>query len=148
MVKGSVEGYRLAYPDTAFTLEVEAGGFPVEGSPDLAAQMLDKLVDNAVSFAAAGTPVEVRLERAGTRATLTVSNRGPRLPPDLRGRLFDAMVGSRPGGTPGAPHLGLGLYVTRLVAEFHGGTVEAADLPDGSGVRFSVRLPLAQEPTI
>jgi signal transduction histidine kinase len=32
------------------------------------------------------------------------------------------------------------LYIVRLIAEFHGGTAQAANLPDGSGARFSVRL--------
>jgi signal transduction histidine kinase len=42
------------------------------------------------------------------------------------------------------PHLGLGLYVARLIAEFHGGTIEAVDLPGGDGVAVRVRLPLAR----
>lgn len=143
VVRGSVEGYGLAWPERSFTLEAPAGATDVEGSPDLAAQMLDKLVDNAVGFSPPESPVAVRLERSSTQAVLSVSNAGPRLPAELQGRLFDAMVSSRPGAAPSAPHLGLGLYVTRLIAEFHGGSVDAADLSDGSGVRFSVRLPLA-----
>jgi len=39
-----------------------------------------------------------------------------------------------------APHLGLGLYVVRLVAEVHRGTVSARNLVDGAGVEFSLRL--------
>ena len=39
-------------------------------------------------------------------------------------------------------HFGLGLYVVRVIAEYHGGTVRAANLADGSGVAIMVRLPL------
>jgi signal transduction histidine kinase len=45
----------------------------------------------------------------------------------------------RDGGTP---HLGLGLYVARLIAEFHGGSILAATLQGGGGVAVSVRLPV------
>jgi signal transduction histidine kinase len=67
------------------------------------------------------------------------------LPEQARARLFDSMVSLRepqPGSTAGdAAHLGLGLYIVRLVAEFHAGRVRAANLPDGRGVRFEVELP-------
>ncbi len=42
----------------------------------------------------------------------------------------------------GPPHLGLGLYIVRLVAEFHGGSAAAHDRPDGRGVIVTVTLPL------
>lgn len=42
------------------------------------------------------------------------------------------------------PHLGLGLYIVRQIAEFHGGTAIAADRTDGTGVVFEVRFPGAQ----
>jgi len=50
----------------------------------------------------------------------------------------------RPDEVRGAtPHLGIGLYVARLIAEFHGGGIAAADLPSRDGVALSVRMPLA-----
>ena len=59
----------------------------------------------------------------------------------MQGRLFDSLVSLRDKSTPGdAPHLGLGLYVVRLVAERHGGIASARNLDDGSGVAFSLRL--------
>jgi signal transduction histidine kinase len=48
-----------------------------------------------------------------------------------------------PGGGV-APHLGLGLYVARLIAEFHGGAIEATDSPARDGVVLRVHLPLAR----
>ncbi len=38
------------------------------------------------------------------------------------------------------PHLGLGLYIVRMIAEYHGGRITAQNLGDGSGVVFSLRL--------
>jgi signal transduction histidine kinase len=40
------------------------------------------------------------------------------------------------------PHFGLGLYIVRLIAEFHGGTALAANRTDGAGAAFTVVLPM------
>jgi two-component system, OmpR family, sensor histidine kinase ChvG len=115
----------------------------VEGSPDLAAQMLDKLAENAVDFSDGAAPVRVALEEAAGSALLVVANRGRPLPAEMRSRLFESMISVREGRSGAAPHLGLGLYVARLITEFHGGSIDAADLATGDGVAVSVRFPLA-----
>jgi len=144
VVRGCVEGYRLAYPQTAFALELPPGRkVEVEGAPDLAAQLLDKLVENAVDFSTGGAPVRVALDDAGGAAALTVTNKGPLLPDKMRTRLFESMISMREATGTGTPHLGLGLYVARLIAEFHGGTIAASNLTGGDGVTLGVRMPLA-----
>ncbi|OGA06566.1 MAG: hypothetical protein A3D95_14885 [Betaproteobacteria bacterium RIFCSPHIGHO2_12_FULL_69_13] len=142
VVRGCVEGYRIAYPSASFALELPDSAIEVEGSPDLAAQLLDKLVENAVDFARTGEPVRVALERTDGSALLSIANKGPLLPAEMRARLFESMISVRETGGA-APHLGLGLYVARLIAEFHGGAIEAANLASGDGVALSVRFPIA-----
>ena len=115
---------------------------PVVGAADLMAQLLDKLVDNALGFAQAGTPVRVSLVREGRAATLSVENQGPPLPAQMRSRLFESMVSIRPAGREGGPHLGLGLYIVRLIAAFHGGEASARDRDGGDGVIVTVSIPL------
>jgi signal transduction histidine kinase len=108
--------------------------------------MLDKLVDNAVDFSPVGVLITVRLKLEPGAAVLEVDNLGAPLPPQLHGRLFESLWQSRPHGSQSPPdpdtrpHFGLGLYIVRLIAEFHGGEARAENLPDGSGVRFAVRL--------
>ena len=69
-------------------------------------------------------------------------NEGPLLPPQLdNNRLFESLVTSR-SSVNGKPHLGLGLYIVRLIADFHRGTVTATNLPDDTGVAVSLELPL------
>lgn len=140
VVAGCVEGYRIAYPGVPFELAMPGGALPVDGAPDLLAQMLDKLVSNAVEFRTGG-PVVVRVTRDMRELDIEVSDTGPRLPAVARAHLFDSMVSMRPQG--GNTHLGLGLFVARMIARHHGGTIDAFDLRDGSGVAVSVRLPLA-----
>jgi dedicated sortase system histidine kinase len=137
VARGCVEGYRLAYAQRTFELTVPAEPVMALGSADLFAQMLDKLVENAVDFAAAGTSIRISV---GADARLRIENRGPPLPDAIRDSLFDSMVSLRGERSGGVPHLGLGLYIARLITEFHGGTLRAENLPGGGGVAFEAAL--------
>lgn len=142
VVAGCVEGYRLAYPEGRFALVSQPSPVEVDGSPDLVAQMLDKLVANAVEFADGGT-IEIALVRDDDAIDLTVANQGPPLPEGMEARLFESMVSVRAGADAAGPHLGLGLYIVRVIAQFHRGTVRAANRADGQGVVVGVTLPAA-----
>ncbi len=143
VVAECVNGYRLAYPQQAFALQAPAQALAVEGSPDLFAQLLDKLVANAVDFGRAGSPIRIELARIGDACRLAVINAGPPIPDEVHGRLFESMISARSERGGSEPHLGLGLYIARLIAEFHGGSIAAANLPDGSGVAVRLTFPLA-----
>ncbi len=139
-IASAVGGYRDVYPARHFGLEVDAGaGYVVEGAPELLIQLLDKLIDNAVSFSQDGDTIEIGVRRDGGAVRIDVSNPGPPLPAHMQGQMFDSMVSVRPRSEN--THLGLGLYVARLIADGHNGRIEARDI-DG-GVRFSVWLPVA-----
>jgi two-component system, OmpR family, sensor histidine kinase ChvG len=139
VVSGCVEGYRVAYAPLA--LSYSGPGRPVHltGVPDLIAQMLDKLVENAAEYAAAHTTVEVILEEHNVDVILRVRNQGQPLPDAMKSGLFDSMVSMRPTGS-GIPHLGLGLYIVKLIAGFHQGAASAANCENPCGVEIAVRL--------
>ena len=144
VVAGCVEGYRLANPGRQIDLTIDSGGRPmlVEGAPDLVAQLLDKLVDNALDFAHEGTPVDVRLERRLGVGFLAVSNEGPPLPDGVGDKVFDSMVSVRKSQGAGSVHLGLGLHIVRTIAEFHQATVDATNRERPAGATFKVAFPL------
>ena len=142
VVSGCVAGYRSAYPDTAFNTRIPVAPILLQGAPDLIAQMLDKLIANAVDFHRPDSAVDIALAATGDDATLTISNEGPLLPETMSAQLFQSMVSVRPHQTGGEPHLGFGLYIARLIAEFHRGSVSAANRKDGAGVVVSVILPV------
>jgi dedicated sortase system histidine kinase len=139
----AAEGYALAYPEREFRLRRDAKSAPVTGAPELLVQMLDKLIANAVEFSAPGAEIGIRVATGEGSVTLSVANPGPTLPDHMRESIFDSLVSVRPDRT--ASHLGLGLYIARLIAESHGGRITAANLADGSGVVFSVEVPLAAQ---
>jgi signal transduction histidine kinase len=140
VLESCVRAYRDIYPEREITYRSNARDAALRGSPELLAQLLDKLVDNAVGFSPAGSRIDVELEESADELCLAVANVGPPLPETMRTRLFDSFVSVRE--QRGArPHLGLGLRVVALVAELHGGRVAADDLPGGEGVVFRVWFP-------
>jgi signal transduction histidine kinase len=139
LVQATVAAYGAAFPARHFACRVPSEPVAMTGAPELIVQMLDKLVDNAVDFSADGATITVTLTSEESHAEISVANPGPPLPPEAATRLFESLWQYRAEADK-RPHFGLGLYIVRLIAEFHGGTARAANLPDGSGAIFSVRL--------
>jgi dedicated sortase system histidine kinase len=137
IISASVAAYRDIYPARQFEFEIASDGLPMLGAPELIIQMLDKLIDNAVSFSAEGDTIGISLSHDNGALRVDVSNPGPPLPPTMRRQLFDSMVSVRAGRDD--QHLGLGLYIARIIAEGHKGRIDAENFQDG--VRFSVWLP-------
>ena len=105
-------------------------------------QALDKLLDNARDFHRSGTSIKVRLWADKFDWVIDVENQGDQVDLDKADQLFQSMVTSRTQASAGgAGHFGLGLYVVQTIAQFHKGTAQVANLADGSGVCFSIRLP-------
>jgi two-component system, OmpR family, sensor histidine kinase ChvG len=147
VIASAVSAYRVAFPERRFAAELPSEPIEIDGAPDLIVQLLDKLIENAVDFSPTGATITVRLQREPAAAVLEVDNPGPPLAPEARGRLFESLWQSR-SGSDSRPHFGLGLYIVRLIAEYHRGGVAAADLPGREGARFGVRLPLADGPLL
>jgi signal transduction histidine kinase len=103
-------------------------------------QALENLLSNALKYSPEGAPVEliVNIEQDGTGnlARLAVVDKGPGIDPQILPRLFERfMTSARSSG------LGMGLYLTKKIAQAHGGTVSAESAP-GKGASFSLALPL------
>ncbi len=139
LMDSAVDAYRTGFPQRQFAAELPDGPLMFTGAPDLIVQMLDKLIDNAVDFSPDQATITLRLIVEATRAVIEVDNPGPALAGDGHSHLFESLWQSR-SGADSRPHFGLGLYIVRLIAEFHGGSAEAANLADGSGVRFRILL--------
>ncbi len=143
LVEGCTGGYRDINPERKIGLSLPDSACYVEGVPELIAQMLDKLTDNAVDFSPVGGRVDIGLSVSGDHCRLSVANEGPQLPERMQSQLFDSMVSvrTRKGDQP---HLGFGLHIARLIVEFHDGRISCRNLDDGSGVVFEAELPLSR----
>jgi signal transduction histidine kinase len=85
----------------------------------------------------------VSVTRHGADVVLEVRNEGPPLPEEMTDKLFQSMVSIRDDKGPRDPHLGLGLYIVRLIAEAHGARARAFNLADKSGVGMQILFPAA-----
>ncbi len=146
VIRGCVEGYRGIHSQLNFVLQFPEEPISMGGAPDLIAQMLDKLVANAIDFHRAGSAIDLTLQANLATAEIIISNEGAGLPREMQERLFDSMVSVRPQQGGNEAHLGLGLYIVRLIAEFHHGKARLENRSDGNGVNARVILSLL-EPT-
>ncbi len=141
LLQSAVAGYRDGFRGARIELKTPAEACYLRGAPDLIVQMLDKLVENAVDFCSASGTITLCLVRAAGNYELSVGNDGPLIPAESLGRLFESLFEHRQGQDD-KPHFGLGLYIVRLIAEFHGGKALADNRADGGGAVFTVVLPL------
>jgi signal transduction histidine kinase len=71
---------------------------------------------------------------------ISVQNSGSPIPPDVQKTIFESWTRGQVEGPGRHPHLGLGLYISRLIAEAHGGTI-AVTSTEVAGTTFTFRLP-------
>ena len=141
LLSSAIAAYRDSFVRTRFVLETPADPCFIRGAPDLIVQLLDKLIENAVDFCPDVGAITVRLQRLQSNYVLEVLNDGPPIPQAQLGHLFESLFEQRQGHDD-RPHFGLGLYIVRLIAEFHGGTAVAANRSMGDGAIFTITLPL------
>ncbi|MBX2869422.1 MAG: HAMP domain-containing protein [Acidiferrobacterales bacterium] len=141
LVSEIVGGYNLSYPQYPFYVQTDPAPLWINGSPDHLAQMFDKIVDNAVQFSTLGSSIIVRIAQSEDHANISILNEGPTIPEKLRERLFDPMV-SYGKTNAKQSHLGLGLFVVRLISEYHNGSAWAENRADVDGVIVTVSIPL------
>ena len=117
----------------------------VMGSGVQLRRLTDILLDNAVKYAAEGTPVRLLLRQEGRCAALRVENRGETIPAEKLQHIFDRFYRadeSRSGGEG----FGLGLAIAQSIAQTHGGSIGCAS--EEGVTRFTVTLPLQKNETM
>ena len=116
----------------------------VQGSDIHIEQLLDKLLDNAIDFSSPDKNIEVSLSTDKNHCFLRLKNYGPIIKESEVAALFQLFHSRRVGGQShsGAQHLGLGLYIARLICERHGGDLSVSNLSSGDGVVFTATLAL------
>ena len=114
----------------------------LRADPDRLQQVMSNLLSNAIKFTPRGGRIEVRLERAGSQATIAVNDTGPGVAADLVPHVFERFRQGEGPATRRHGGLGLGLTIVRHLVELHGGTVEVESPGELGGATFIVRLPL------
>jgi len=122
-------------------------GYTVMGHDLRLGQVITNLVENARSFVPEDHGhITVGLSRAGKFNVVTVEDNGPGIRPDAIDRIFERFYTDRPSGEAFGQNSGLGLSISRQIAEAHGGRLTAENIPgtkpgDIKGARFVMTLP-------
>ncbi|MHB1134136.1 MAG: sensor histidine kinase [Chloroflexota bacterium] len=131
---------RAALPEEAPRLDVQTGDLPlIQADPERLERALQNLIGNALKYSPAGTPVCVRAEIQGREAVLSVADIGAGIPSADLPRIFERYY--RAEEARQHEGLGLGLYITRLIAEAHGGRLWVESQPN-QGSTFYLAVPL------
>jgi signal transduction histidine kinase/CHASE3 domain sensor protein len=117
---------------------------PVSGDKDRLAQLVGNLVSNALKFTPAGGRVTVRAFRDGGNAVMEIQDTGIGIPEAEQGRLFQRFFRSSTATEQAIPGTGLGLVISKAIAEAHGGTIGVISA-SGEGTCFRVEIPLDPE---
>lgn len=107
-------------------------------------QVFTNLLENAARYTPAGSHVIISANTQGREFVIMVADDGPGLPPGSAEMIFDRFYRGATGPDAGRGS-GLGLAICRAIIHLHGGTVRAANRPQG-GSEFTIRLPLADDP--
>jgi len=122
-------------------------GYFVMGHDLRIGQVITNLVENARSFVPDDHGhIAVTLERAGKFNVISVDDNGPGIRPDAIDRIFERFYTDRPSGEAFGQNSGLGLSISRQIAEAHGGRLTAENIPgtkpgEVKGARFVMTLP-------
>ncbi|HEV7133430.1 MAG TPA: HAMP domain-containing sensor histidine kinase [Gaiellaceae bacterium] len=117
----------------------------IEGDRGRMFQLLDNLISNAIKFTPEGGRVDVHAVHAAGGVALEVSDTGIGLGPGELERVFERFFRSERATDQQIPGTGLGLFISRAIAQAHGGTITASSRT-GSGTTFRIELPLRVEP--
>jgi signal transduction histidine kinase len=121
-------------------LEVPEALPPVSADPTRLERILINLVSNALKYAPGDTEVVLAGAPVEGQVRISVADHGPGIPPAEADRVFERFY--RSASATRKEGLGLGLYITRLMVEAHGGRIELESAP-GRGATFHVLLPAA-----
>jgi signal transduction histidine kinase/CHASE3 domain sensor protein len=126
-------------------LDLKLASLPmVTGDRERLSQLVGNLISNALKFTPAGGHVTVRTFVDGSHAVIEVEDDGIGIPEAEQDRLFQRFFRSTTATEQAIPGTGLGLVISRAIAEAHGGTIDVRS-EEGAGACFRVELPLEPE---
>jgi signal transduction histidine kinase/CheY-like chemotaxis protein len=138
-----IEVHKIMARREQFTLEMEIDPHMPQviiSDPLTVNQVLTNLLTNAFKYGAKQSTVKVTIKPAGFQWLLSVSNKGPGIPPERIASIFDLFYTGKTGHIQGS---GLGLYIVRSKVQAMDGTITVDSTPDGE-THFTVALPLRE----
>ncbi|NVJ65966.1 MAG: hypothetical protein HWE16_05705 [Gammaproteobacteria bacterium] len=139
LLESLTESYSNTWPKVKFLFNNNAKAIKIKGSEDLFAQMMDKLVSNAVDFSEPDTPVVIQLDLVKSSLQLSITNKGPTIDNAKLKTIFNIMESHRNAEQKlASSNLGLGLYIAKLIARRHKARISAKNLESNDGVALKL----------
>ena len=143
IVGGVLTRLQLRLADHPVAVNLPPGLPLVQVDAVMMEQVIENLLENALKYTPAGTPLEVGAESDPGEVSFWVADRGPGLPAGKEDMLFEKFFrGTTEGAQSG---VGLGLTICRAIVAAHGGTIRAENRPGGGAV-FRFTIPSTEEP--
>jgi signal transduction histidine kinase len=147
LVEATVESIRSVFERKEQALSTElVGAIHVHVDSTRVAQILTNLLANASKFTPACGRIVVTLGLEAGRAVVRVTDSGSGIPPDSVDQVFGMFARVERPGTAGSSGLGIGLAISRRLAEMHGGTLSAISGGENKGSTFTLTLPVESVP--
>jgi CheY-like chemotaxis protein len=150
VLKSAIDAMRPTIDAHGLTLALDLPSQHLWADADFTrlAQAFSNLLNNAAKYTERGGQVRVSATSAGGFATIVVSDTGVGIPPSMLPRIFDMFTQLQEHRDRTRGGLGIGLTLARRLVELHAGTINASSDGTGLGSSFTVRLPLAQGPSL
>jgi len=140
LVRAAAAAAESGQDEVAVRADVSGTLPTVRGDGERLRQVLSNLIDNAVKYSPEGGEVRVTTRTQNGRVEISVSDRGPGIPPEQQRLIFEKF-GRAKLGDKTKPGTGLGLFIARSIAEAHGGGIGVESAAD-RGATFTLTLPL------
>jgi two-component system sensor histidine kinase ChvG len=147
LLNGCVQGYQMTYAEHPFLLTCKDNDLNVNADPDFMVQCLDKLINNGMEFNINHKPINIILNSEDNFAFISIQNKGPLLPDDMSDELLNSMVSVREHNSPEKTHLGLGLFIAKMICDYHQASISINNNKENNGVNVTLRFPLISDRT-
>ena len=144
VVEEAVAQLRASNPDRPVTLNVVPGVPEALADAERTRQILNAVLDNADRYTPEGTPIEVEIDHEADDVRVRVIDHGPGIPVEHRDRVFEQFQRLENPLTMRTGGVGLGLFLSRRLAEAMHGSLELAPPHNGRGCELVLRLPTAE----
>jgi signal transduction histidine kinase/ActR/RegA family two-component response regulator len=148
VINAAIDSVQLAVDSKDLKLEVtlDPCARHTVGDSSRLQQVVWNLLANSIKFTPSGGRIEVKVQRAGPKMQIQVTDTGEGISLAFLPFIFDRF--RQADGTTTRQHggLGLGLAIVRHLVELHGGTIKAESAGEARGATFTIKLPLASSP--
>lgn len=143
LVGKELDGYRHQIQRDGFQInkEIESGIPETMADPNAIMTAFQNLLDNSVKYAGDNKEITIRVVRSNGFIDLSVADHGPGIPPEEQQKIFEKFYRGSNAKGAGIRGSGIGLSITKRVADMHGGEVRLESEP-GKGSTFTLRIPI------